>query len=234
METPTGSSKQAICLGLSAATGGFLAILSDIWQKQDASAVEQLKGALAGVLGVSAYPAAVALILIGLSVALSFIFSADSNKKAFYTGASILAIMMTVVPYNAKPSIPTSPESVGPLTEGEAGWWDRQMIAPRVLAQAPQAGATQPVTVHLESTDKKALGAVVYSLVDPGSGEVIARSRVLGNDFSFYAANRPYLLRVQVEGYAIAEKPFSPGQRSLSISLMPSGVPLAVQRLFRR
>ena len=59
------NARKSMGLGLSAATGGLLAVMSDIAQKQDASVVEHLQLALTGVLGFRTYPAIVTLMLIG-------------------------------------------------------------------------------------------------------------------------------------------------------------------------
>jgi len=224
-----------MCLGLSAATGGLLAVLSDIAQKQDASAVEHLQSALTGVLGFRTYPAVVALVLIALGVALSFIFNAASNKKAFYVGASILAIMMTAVPYNAPPSLSTSPTAKGAETPVHLGWWDHLMIPGQVYAQSSAPNNTSyAVDVRLQPDNGKAVTSATFTLIDSNSGQVLARSTVQSANFTFYAPNRPCKLQVQVVGYSIAERPLSPDSRQLNIQLTSSGVPMAVQRLFRR
>jgi hypothetical protein len=57
---------------------------------------------------------------------------------------------------------------------------------------------------------------------------------VQGSDFTFYVNNRTYSLRVQVDGYAIAELPLNLPPRSLTISLIPSSIPLSIQRVFRK
>lgn len=239
MATENGNIPQKICLGLSAATGGLLAVLADIMQKQDASAVEQLKSALGAVLQIRTYPWVIGLLLIALSVALSFIFSADSNKKSFYVGASILAIMMTTVPYDAKPGLNTGavvpPSPTAEKAANNLGWWDRLMIPSQVFAQdAAPSSHGSPVTVQLETGDQKPVGIAIFSLVDPSTGQVVARSRVQAGKFTFYVTNPQYLLRVQVDGYAIAERSLNPPPPSLTIPLTPSGIPLAIQRLFRR
>lgn len=226
---------RSMCLGLSAATGGLLAVLSDIAQKQDASAVEHLQSALTGVLGVRTYPAVVAVVLIALAVALSFIFSADSNKKAFYIGASILTIMMTAVPYTAPPSLSSSPTAKGSTVPSTMGWWDRIMIPAQVYAQSASSSyASYPVAVHLQTNDGKAVNSATFTLVDANSGQALGRSRVLSGNFTFYAPDRPCKLRVQVDGYGIVERPLSSASREMTIQLTTSGVPLAIQHLFRR
>ncbi|MGA7753971.1 MAG: hypothetical protein WCB05_14145 [Candidatus Sulfotelmatobacter sp.] len=229
------NAKKSMCLALSAGTGGLLAIMSDIAQKQDASAVEHLQSALGGVLGIRTYPAVVAIVLIVLSVALSFIFSATSNKSAFYVGASILAIMMTAVPYSPPPSLSTSPIADLTHTELAPGLWDRLMIPPQVLAQSGSSSEQgYPVSVHLQTDNKKDVTSAIFSLVDANSGQVLGRSRVQSGDFTFYAQTRPCTLRVQVDGYAIVERPLSSSVRTLTIQLTSSNVPLALQRIFRR
>ena len=229
------NAKKSMCLGLSAGTGGLLAIMSDIAQKQDASAVEHLQSALGSVLGIRTYPVVVAIVLIAMSVVLSFIFSAQSNKNAFYVGASILAIMMTAVPYSPPPSINTSPIADLTHTRLAPGLWNRLMIPPQVLAQSGSTSEqSYPVSVHLQTDNKKEVTAAIFSLVDANSGQVLARSRVQSADFTFYAQNRPATLRVQVDGYAIAERPLNSSVRTLTIQLMSSNVPLALQRIFRR
>lgn len=229
------AARRSMCLGLSAATGGLLAVLSDIAQKQDASAVEHLQSALAGVMGLRTYPALVAVVLIGLAVALSFIFSADSNKKAFYIGASILAIMMTAVPYNAPPSLSTSPSAKSVAAPATLGWWDRMMIPAQVYAQSAAAtSSTYPVEIHLQTDDVKAVSTAIFTLIDASSGRLIARSKVVSGNFTFYAPNRPCTLRVQVDGYSIVERSLSPALRAMTIQLKASGIPVAFQRIFRR
>lgn len=240
MATENGNNKQVICLALSAATGGFLAVLSDMVQKEDASAVIQIKSALGNLLGLHTYPALVGVVLIGLSVALCFIFSADSNKKAFYIGASILAILMTAVPYSTPPGFNSSASSasgggVVPQAPTETRWFEELLIPPQVFAQtAPQSGQNSSVTVHLETADKKPVSSAIFTLIDASNNQMMARSRVEGSDFTFYVSNRAYLLRVQVDGYAAAERSLNPPPRSLTISLTPSSIPLSVQRMFRK
>jgi hypothetical protein len=235
MATELNALRKSMCLGLSAATGGLLAVLSDIAQKQDASAVEHLQSALTGVLGLRTYPAVVVLALIVLAVALSFIFSAESNKKAFYIGASILAIMMTAVPYNAPPSLSATPTAKSAAEPVSFRWWNRLMIPGQVYAQsAPANNKSYSVDVHLQTDNGKAVSSATFTVIDANSGEVLGRSKVQSGDFTFYAPNRPCTLRVQVDGYAIVERQLSSAPRALTIQLAPSGVPMAIQRIFRK
>ncbi len=235
MASEHGAPTRSICLGLSAATGGLLAVLSDIGQKQDASAVEHLQSALAGMLGIRTYPAVVALVLIALAVALCFIFSAKSNKSAFYVGASILAIMMTLVPYNAAPPLSTIPAPKEASASVDLSWWDKLLLPGQVYAQtAPPNDSTYEVAIHLITDNGKPVSSATFTLIDAKSGEILGRSKVQSGSFSFYAPNRPSTLRVQVDGYAIVERPLNSASKTMDIQLATSAVPLAVQRVFRK
>jgi hypothetical protein len=235
MATELYALRKSMCLGLSAATGGLLAVLSDIAQKQDASAVEHLQSALTGVLGLRTYPAVVVVALIVLAVALSFIFSAESNKKAFYIGASILAIMMTAVPYNAPPSLSATPTAKSAVEPVSSRWWDRLMIPGQVYAQsAPANNKSYSVDIHLQTDNGKAVSSATFTVIDANSGEVLGRSTVPSGDFSFYAPNRPCTLRVKVDGYEIVDRQLSSASRAMTIQLTSSRVPISLQRIFRK
>ena len=236
MATETGAAMQRVCLGMSAATGGVVAVLSDIVQKHEASATEQVRETLGQILGThTPYLWVAALLLIALAVILSFIFGSDSNKSAFTTGLGILAFVVTVTPYKAVPNLDTTPAAGTPTTASTVGFWDRLMIPSRVYAQNTSAQASStPFTIHLDPADKKPVGEAVYTLVDSGTGQAVRRSHVQGSELSFYVDNRSYLLRVQVDGYQIAEVPLNPPARQMTIPLKPSSVPLSIQHLFRR
>lgn len=63
---------------------------------------------LAGVSRIPSYMWLAALILIALTAAPCFIYGADSCKTAFTTGAGIMALMVTLTPYTALPSLERS------------------------------------------------------------------------------------------------------------------------------
>ncbi|MGA8763115.1 MAG: hypothetical protein WB562_09645 [Candidatus Sulfotelmatobacter sp.] len=233
--SPVAGITQRIFLGLSAGTGGLLSVWSDIAQKPDANDIDHLQLAVGKVLGVTTYPWVIALTLIVIAVGVSFIFAAESNKKAFYTGASVLAMTMTLAPYRIPDPLNMAPAPTRAAAGTDDGWWDRFVIPPVVFAQNGQAAAhDSPVDVHLQTDDKKPVTSAIFSLIDSNNGQVIARSKVQTSDFTFYAPNRPCTLRVQVDGYTIAERSLNPAPRTLTIPLTASAVPVGIQRLFRK
>lgn len=225
--------KKRIFLGLSAATGGVVAVLADLMQKGEASAVENL----ASVLRIPQHLGAAAILLVALSVALSFIYGAESNQKAFTTGAGILALLVTLTPNKAVPTFDTVTPSGGSSSSEpvvptkDVGWLERLVIPGTVYAQGPSAPGMY--TAQLKPSDGKSVSDALFLLIDPSSGQVVRRSRVLDNRLAFYAPNSSYRLRVQVDGYQIAEVslPNSPGP--FSVPLTRSSIPVSLQRLYR-
>jgi hypothetical protein len=103
---------QRFYLGAAAFVGGLVAMLADLIQKDLASATLKMANTFNENLGIP-YSTFVAICLVLLiAVALCFIFEIHTTKHAFYTGASVLAILMTVVPYNVPRDFKTKPNSV--------------------------------------------------------------------------------------------------------------------------
>lgn len=138
-------------------------------RKGDASAVEHL----ATVLRIPSYMWLAALILIALAVALSFIYGADSHKTAFTTGAGILALVVTLTPYKALPSLECSSSSNEVSTPNNLGWFDRLVIPSRVFALTSSSPAGMVTyNVHLDPTDDRPIAMATFSLVDPSRGKI--------------------------------------------------------------
>lgn len=226
------STRQKIYIGLSGAFGGVLAILADLIQKEQASAVMKVDEALRTTLMLSIPPLIVALLLVGFAVGLCFVFSVDSSKNAFYRGASILTVLMTLVPYKVPLSIPTTPEQ--PQPPAQSSFLD-DFFVPAVYAQSPVVPQAKfRVDVRLTTSDGKRVPSAIYTLIDATTGATIARSNVQGNEFAFYVTGRDYLLRVEAPNYSIAQRPLKvKSSQSLIIPLTVTWMPLAIQRVWR-
>jgi len=83
-------------LFLSAAIGAVFSALSDIVQKDKASAIVTLSQK---IFASSFPPIYVLILVVALAAALCFVFEPETKPKAFYLGASVLALAMTLVPY---------------------------------------------------------------------------------------------------------------------------------------
>src|SRR5215831_17783775 len=178
------SPKQKCYIGAAGAFGSILATLADIIQKEQASAVTKLAEALQTTLRISVSPLHVLLLLVVLAIGLCFVFAVETTKSAFYRGASVLALLMTIVPYKIPPSIPTNPNLPDPNPAS-----DRldEFFIPAVYAQTPVAAQQRiRVEIHLTSNDGKNIQGAVYTLISPTTKGIIARSKVQGSDFSFY------------------------------------------------
>jgi hypothetical protein len=185
---------------------------------------------LRNTLGIPLKPLIVVLLLVAFSVGLCFVFAVDSTKSAFYRGASILAVLMTLVPYKVPPSIPTSPDEA---TSGSSRI--DEVIVPAVFAQTREEPAQKyRIDVHLTTPGGKKVSSAIYTLIDPATKGVIARSNIHGNDFSFYVTGQNYVLRVEMPGYRITERQLSVhSPQSLTIALSPTSIPLSLQRVWR-
>jgi hypothetical protein len=132
-----------LSVGLSAAIGGIVAMLADFYQKKDASAIYEFTG-LVNKYSEQAIPVgAVALGLIVLSVILAYLQEARSRMSAFYAGASVLTVLMTLVPYDAPQPLPSG-STVNQVSVIEGGIISSAYAAETQMAQA---GAQIPVAV---------------------------------------------------------------------------------------
>lgn len=98
---------------LSAFIGGIVCVLADLLQKSEASAVLLIGRKLEELFFEMQWANVIAIVLVlSLAVAVSFIFESDTKRAAFYLGASVLAILMTITPYKLPPGFQTAPNSV--------------------------------------------------------------------------------------------------------------------------
>jgi hypothetical protein len=156
----------SLSVGLSAAIGGIAAILADLFQKKDASALYEFTGMANRVTDQAIPVGAVGLGLVVLSVILAYLQEARSRMAAFYAGASVLTVLMTLVPYDAPMPLPSG------STINQVSVLERSIIPSAYAAevQVAQAGAQIPVTVlvKLPARDGAAqpqIRGVVYDAV---------------------------------------------------------------------
>lgn len=102
-----------IKIKISALIGSIFCIVADLSQKTEASAIRNLGVTLSEFVEMD-YSGGklIALVLVVLGAfALSYIFEPETKPKAFYLGASVLAIMMAVVPYERANDFVSTPNS---------------------------------------------------------------------------------------------------------------------------
>ncbi|CCD90721.1 membrane hypothetical protein [Bradyrhizobium sp. ORS 375] len=131
-----------LSIGLAGAFGGVIAVLGDLIQKQDASAVLVFASTLNRILQLAIATWGWALVLVALAVALCVIFEPDSKPRAFYIGASILALLMTAVPFK----LPEPPPKSASATVAN-------LVYPIQLVsdQQPGESSTTPIAaVHIQ------------------------------------------------------------------------------------
>jgi hypothetical protein len=245
-------------LGASALLGAAIAVLADVIQKEAASATLKIAAAAAEHLRIAAPPIVWAGILVLLGVGVCFVNEPRSRQSAFYAGASIVALLVTVVPYKPPPPPPSeeSPKPARPtsLRPGDI-----------VLAQVkPQEGGV-PLDDALQNS-MRTLGAIfrrsITVLVKADPNELptsvlvtltrvdLSGRRAWQDRISFKpdgsalmlvvrpeAVSRPpirYFVTVEAEGFAIASASRAVNEDTFQVfemPLKPSRAPLWLQRL---
>lgn len=191
---------------LSAIIGGVICTLADLLQKSEASAVLLLGQKLDEIFGVSS-PTLVAIgLVLSLAIALSLIFESKTKKGAFYIGASVLAILMTMTPYKMAPGFKTEPNSVEVNLSISTN--DRRPVEGAVVTLLDASGRTIISRSRLQGSQLRFYqGGGTYRLTVELSG--------------YKTASKNLSLR---EG--------SP-PRSLLLTLQPYSIPLFIQRIIR-
>jgi hypothetical protein len=238
-------------VGLSAAIGGIVAILADFYQKQDASAIYEFT-ALVNRFSDQAIPvAAVAVGLIVLSVVLAYLQEARTRISAFYAGASVLTVLMTLVPYNAPQPLPSG------STVTKVSLFGGGLISSAYAAdvQLAQAGAQIPVAVIVklparDGTKTPRITGVVYDAVSGQKWQLgySAPKTTIGSEgvtyrFDFVIQTAApkgdkladLRLRVSADGYqsATAAQLVTQANQNVAmqVSLKPSTLPRPLQRI---
>src|SRR5207302_7483728 len=83
------------------AIGAFVAILSDLLQKKDASALLALSGVMRDYFWRGFTPLAGMCLFLAISVIIAFIFKVDTAQRAFVRGLAIVSLIMLGTPYNS-------------------------------------------------------------------------------------------------------------------------------------
>jgi hypothetical protein len=217
-----------LALGGSSAVGASAAVLADLTQKNEASALLKI-GEVVGTTWLAV------LIVVALAVAVCFIFECATPRRAFYTGASVLTILMATVPYKVPPSINTNPDKVAVVAPQQTSW----LLGPSVAYAQTRTAAVAPVTlrVNLTTSDGQPVTRALLTLRDPESDAIVARSSLSGASFDLYPAPGRYVLVVEVPGYSITRREVdlhAGHPRRLDIRLDADAIPLPIQRLYRK
>lgn len=247
-----------IGIGLSAAIGGLAAVLADLFQKKDASAIYEFTTMVNQMLGqmssVSVPVGGVGLGLLVLSVVLAYLQEARTRMAAFYSGASVLTVLMTLMPYNAPMPLPSG-STVNQISSNDGF----QLIAPAyaaddgriVVAQNTplQVAIIVKLPVDSKRIEKQQIDGIVYDAV---SGQKWRLSTVVPKTtdskdvitYRFDFAIQPgrpvnnkladLNVRVWARGYqakSVGQVVTKPGQPVvLEATLQPSALPGALQR----
>lgn len=199
-----GQTVSAPCILLGGA-GALIAVLAELMAKGEVSAVVAMKEAVTVYLKIPAAPIDIVGLLVVFGMVLTFISQTTNYKKAFYAGASILTVLMTMVPTGLPPT-PGHPGTgdqstamLQPPQDGEA------MLVPAAftLVQAtPDSGGR--LLLRLSTPDGRAPKGSddrIVTLRAPDTKRIVAKANYTGNHLSIRHRPGDYLVEVDVPGY---------------------------------
>lgn len=242
-------------IGYSAAVGGVVATLADVVAKGEASAIGKIeKGIETHLLeGINIPQYSVLFLLVGIAIAICFIYDPQTKIKAFFVGASILSLIMTFVPYRLAPSLLTNPPHETVLKSPTKDILSYNFFRPAsCFAQLPDESRGLPgetrqpgdatrelvtVNIQLVTDEERPISEPTVILQDSLSKKIIASSKFTISDFYFYQPAGDYIITVEAPGYRIVELEMSlqadQEKESLVIPLNATWIPLPLQRLLR-
>jgi MFS family permease len=233
---------RACAIGVSAMIGAVVAVMADLVQKEAASAVLKITGIANVHLGLIVSPLLWALGLVLLGVALCFVFEPATKKAAFYLGASIIALVMTAIPFQTPPTMVT-PEVEG---QGEEASLRRLVVLAGLKAwpQIAEAGARKlEVVVTVTAQPGGEPGPLLLSLFDEATGKQWRYSSSVRPGetathvwlFPKNGHRRSFILRAEAKGYGIKEVtkavPAGARQARLEVVLEPTSRPSWLETL---
>jgi hypothetical protein len=231
----------ALCIALGA-FGAFVAVIANLATKKDVSTIAAVKEALGALFGmpIPLYGAALLFVLIG--IVLVVISRISDRQRAFYSGLSATAIVMTAVPQSLQPGLVDTTHSQQPTQELQLETHASAVLdlfIPTASAQARNANAQRgQVKLSITTSDAQPLPPLTVSVREESTGALVARSRVTSAGVTFTQSPGSYLLVVDADaGYLQYVTKFAVTGNDnveLKATLQPTRVPSFVQKLTRK
>lgn len=226
---------------LSGTFGAFIVALADLVQKGEASSVLAISNTLQVALSLAVPPIFCLALVIAIGLGLCLVFQPETQTKAFNRGASVLAIIMTMVPISTPPSPTTEPaaqDNIAPSTpqRGQlpAGLFNVAHAFSQTRKSQRQRDLAE-VRVNLTTSDDKQVPHFTLTILELRGFKILARSKVPGSKFTFYETAGIYTLRVESEGYSIVQSQIaleSNRTTIVDVHLQATSMSLFLQRLF--
>lgn len=249
--------RPAAAVALSSAIGALIAVLADLVQKEQASAIVQLATVINQFTEGFAVPVGgVGLLLVVLAVGMNFVLQPRNRLAGFYTGASIITVVMTGVPYDRPPPIDVIEDLTGSGMEQPAAFqnYPHGIRKPIYPVEKVQQDGRIPVVVTIsgpaDAWDPDAvLTGKLHEKISGRTWELhqnAATRQSADGDVSFVyrfyvdaneRVNGAYAylyVRVEVPGYGIGKAKQEVRRLGetveLNVRLRPSAVPIWLQR----
>jgi hypothetical protein len=130
MRSERGGMSAVIMTAASAGLGAFIAVITDLAVKDDASAIIKISTICNRNLNLGLQTYWWALLVVGLGVALCIVYEPDTRPRAFGVGASIVALIATATPHTVRPTVaPSAPiPAVTRETQADPSWYQANFI----------------------------------------------------------------------------------------------------------
>jgi len=218
------------CIFIGAA-GALIAAVADITIKREVSTVVRMSEATSSVLALPITPIIAVAVLIIFGTVLTYASNVSDRLKSLYVGASIVSIIMTLVPTSLPKAVDKANGS------GSALESTNPAVRPVVYTQVASTSCkASPVTVHARTTDGKPVADMVVTIREVESKGIVAQTRFSVANVRFQQPAGDYLLVIDVPGYEPEATQLSicdGSPRVVHADLKPTWKPYVLRRLFR-
>lgn len=243
---------------LSGVAGSFFAVLADMTMKSNASAVVKMGDAIRTHLGLNCTNIIAAVILLAGGALVCAIFTPENRKKAFYLGASIITIIMTLTPYRVPNTISSEPAGIVGGGNSMNIIYEHALLGQAWAHTPPDTVETEELkpiglNILIKAAKGKTLKEAVVTLRDYNNKKILASSKFKHTNFKIYQPKGEYIITIESPGHKIYEQHFRLDYEdtistithidtlttfyngdSLEILLDFSRIPLTIQRLIKK
>ena len=224
-----------------AAMGALLASLADLSLKGGISTIAKVSSGLNSGLGLSILPIYVVVFFVCVGAIFAWLNNVTDRKTAFYAGAGVISVFMTLVPNE----IPKSLSAVAPPAKSVDAArgvlpnlsWLIGTAQAEAQAKTPLPSPSSSIRLYVMDTEKHPLMDFTVTLTDPATNTIIGKSRYDNPNVAFSQPPGEYVLTVEASGYMSQSKTINitnPTTFVVPIELRATSRPDFVQKLFKR
>lgn len=195
----------------SAILGSFIATLADVIMKENASATGKVAEALEYILEFPVPKLYSMILLILLGVSISLVMGVKDMKKALATGASIVALIMTGIPYETPVTLTSNTQLQGQ----ESSPFIRNAYAGMKSVNSVK------VNITINTSDNLNPQWVLITAKALPKRTILGRNKLSGSRYiSFSLPTNEFELTIEAPGYTTAVMPFYLNVGNLELNIV--------------